>query len=108
MDKGTTVGLLFPTHLQPLTPQIILSSLTALIRGMESMGVTLQCTKSYLNLRKQRIKIDEHFSDAFPHPMWFLRIQSDSLSFSPYIQLLLVQLCPSSISLIIYGISTMK
>ena len=68
MDKGTAVGLVL-LDLSVAFDTIDHSILFDCLRHWYGIdGVVLKWVQSYLNSRKQRIKIDRHFSDAFQLP----------------------------------------
>ena len=68
MDKGAAVGLVL-LDLSAAFDTIDHSILFNCLQHWYGIdGVVLKWVQSYLNSRKQRIKIDGHLSDAFQHP----------------------------------------
>ena len=68
MDKGTAIGLVLldlSTAFNTIDHSILFQCLARLF-GIDE--VVLKWLQSYLNSRKQRIKIDGHLSDAFQLP----------------------------------------
>ena len=68
MDKGAAVGLV----LLDLSAAVDTIDHSIVFNGLQHWygldGVVLKWVQSYLNSRKQRIKMDEHLSDAFQLP----------------------------------------
>ena len=91
MEKGAAVGLVL-LDLSAAFDTIDHSILFNCLQHWYGIdGVILKWVHSYLNSRKQRIKIDGHLSDAFNSLMGFPRAQSWGHFFLPYIQPLSVQ-----------------
>ena len=91
MDKGAAVGLVL-LDLSAAFDTVDHSNLFNCLQHWYGIdGVVLKWVQSYLNSRKQRIKIDGHLSDAFQLPYGVPRAQFLGHSFLPYIQPLSVQ-----------------
>ena len=91
VDKGAAVGLVL-LELSAAFDTIDHSILFNCLQHWYGIdGVVLKWVRSYLNSRKQRIKIDGHLSGAFQLPYGVPRAQFWGHSFLPYIQPLSVQ-----------------